>query len=97
MDIILGLGLFWIPIIIVVLLFCIRQINQYERGIVFTMGKYSRMWDPGWHVLIPVFQKLVKVDVRVKTVDIPDQEAITKDNKLQKMIIKDLQKRPVGG
>ena len=80
MELILGLGLFWIPIIIVALLFCIRQINQYERGVVFTMGKYSKMWDPGWHILIPVFQRHVKIDIRVKTVDIPDQEAITKDN-----------------
>ncbi len=54
--------------------------DQYERGILFTMGKYSTMWQPGWHLLIPVFQKLVKVDVRVKAVDVPDQEAITKDN-----------------
>ncbi len=72
-----------IPAIIVVLVFLfswIRQIDQYERGIVFTMGKYKRMWDPGWHLLIPVFQKLVKVDIRVKAVDVPDQEAITKDN-----------------
>ncbi len=67
------------PILILVLM-CIRQIDQYERGILFTMGKYSRMWQPGWHVLIPIFQKLVKVDVRVKAVDVPDQEAITKDN-----------------
>ncbi len=71
---------FLIPIIIVFVLGCIRQINQYERGILFTMGKYSRMWEPGWHILIPVFQSLKKVDVRVKAVDVPDQEAITKDN-----------------
>jgi regulator of protease activity HflC (stomatin/prohibitin superfamily) len=44
------------------------------------MGKYSHMWDPGWHVIIPVFQHVRKVDVRVKAVDVPDQEAITKDN-----------------
>jgi len=68
-----------IPVIIIILSF-IKQVNQYERGIVFTMGKYSRMWQPGWHLLIPVFQKLTKVDVRVKAVDVPDQEAITKDN-----------------
>ena len=71
---------FFIPILIVIVLGCIRQINQYERGILFTMGKYSRMWEPGWHLLIPVFQSLKKVDVRVKAVDVPDQEAITKDN-----------------
>ena len=68
-----------VPVIVILLSF-IRQVNQYERGIVFTMGKYSRMWQPGWHLLIPVFQKLIKVDVRVKAVDVPDQEAITKDN-----------------
>jgi regulator of protease activity HflC (stomatin/prohibitin superfamily) len=68
-----------IPAGILVLSF-IKQVDQYERGIVFTMGKYSRMWQPGWHILIPVFQKLTKVDVRVKAVDVPDQEAITKDN-----------------
>ncbi len=66
--------------LVILLLACIRQVNQYERGILFTMGKYSRMWEPGWHILIPVFQSLRKVDVRVKAVDVPDQEAITKDN-----------------
>ncbi len=75
----LGLLGLVIPVGILILSF-IKQVNQYERGIVFTMGKYSRMWQPGWHILIPVFQKLVKVDVRVKAVDVPDQEAITKDN-----------------
>lgn len=68
-----------IPVIVLVLSF-IRQVDQYERGILFTMGKYSKMWQPGWHLIIPVFQKLTKVDVRVKAVDVPDQEAITKDN-----------------
>lgn len=68
----------WPLIILVVLM--IRQVNQYERGIVLTMGKYSRTWNPGWKILIPIFQKLIKVDIRVKAVDVPDQEAITKDN-----------------
>lgn len=68
-----------IPALVVVLMF-IRQVDQYERGILFTMGKYSRMWNPGWHLLIPVFQRLIKVDIRTKAVDVPDQEAITKDN-----------------
>lgn len=68
-----------IPALVVLLMF-IRQVDQYERGILFTMGKYSRMWNPGWHLLIPVFQRLIKVDIRTKAVDVPDQEAITKDN-----------------
>lgn len=67
-------------VILVILVICIRQINQYERGIIFTMGKYSTTWNAGWHVLIPVFQTMVKVDVRIKAVDVPNQEAITKDN-----------------
>jgi regulator of protease activity HflC (stomatin/prohibitin superfamily) len=67
-------------VVVVIVLLWIRQVDQYERGIVFTMGKYSRMWDPGWHLLIPIFQRLVKVDVRTKATDVPDQEAITKDN-----------------
>lgn len=70
--------LIWAAIII--LPFIIKQINQYERGIVLTMGKYTTTWNPGWKILIPVFQRLIKVDIRVKAVDVPDQEAITKDN-----------------
>ncbi len=66
--------------LLITLLLCVRQVNQYERGILLTMGKYRKMWQPGWHILIPVFQRLIKVDVRVKAVDVPDQEAITKDN-----------------
>ena len=66
--------------VLALIIACIRQIDQYERGVVFTMGKFSRIWQPGWHIIIPVFQKLRKVDVRVKAVDVPDQEAITKDN-----------------
>ncbi|MDB4977954.1 MAG: stomatin-like transrane protein [Candidatus Peribacteria bacterium] len=68
-----------LPAIILLLTF-IRQVNQYERGIVFTMGKYSKTWEGGWHMLIPVFQTLQKVDIRIRAVDVPDQETITKDN-----------------
>lgn len=68
-----------LPVLILILL-CIRQVNQYERGIILTMGKFSKIWEPGWHVIIPVFQRMIKVDIRVKAVDVPDQEAITKDN-----------------
>lgn len=79
MGLFIAIGtLIWPLVIILPVL--IRQINQYERGIVLTMGKYSTTWDPGWKILIPVFQRLIKVDIRVKAVDVPDQEAITKDN-----------------
>jgi len=66
--------------IVVVLLVSIKQINQYERGVKFTIGKYSGIMEPGWKIVIPVFQSFQKVDMRIKAVDVPDQEAITKDN-----------------
>ncbi len=73
-------GLFFLPILIILVLSMIRQINEYERGVLFVMGKLSTMYKPGWKVVIPIFQQLRKVDIRTKAVDVPDQEAITKDN-----------------
>jgi len=58
----------------------IKQINEYERGVLFTFGKYSKMMTPGWKVVLPIFQKLRKIDIRIRTIDLADQEAITKDN-----------------
>lgn len=71
----------WIILtIVVVWLAFLRQINEYERGVMFTMGKYTGVKNPGWRIVVPVFQQLRKVDMRVKAVDVPDQKAITKDN-----------------
>jgi len=69
--------LFWIFIIVVA---SIRQINEYERGIKFTLGKFSKVMKPGWNLVFPIFQSYSKVDIRTKAVDVPEQEAITKDN-----------------
>ena len=73
-----------IPIIIFVILLVVlpglRIVRQYERGVVFTLGKYSKMMEPGWRLVFPVFQSYKKVDVRTKVDDVPEQEAITKDN-----------------
>lgn len=70
---------FIIPILILVLS-SIKQINQYERGIKFSFGKYVGMMEPGWRIVWPIIQGFQKVDIRTKAVDVPDQEAITKDN-----------------
>ncbi len=64
----------------IVVLISIRQINQYERGVKFTIGKFSSIMEPGWRLVVPIFQSYQKVDMRVRAVDVPDQEAITKDN-----------------
>ncbi|MDX9893560.1 MAG: slipin family protein [Patescibacteria group bacterium] len=72
-----------IPVLIVVaflLLISIRQVNQYERGVKFMLGRYLSTKEPGWRLILPVIQSMSKVDIRVKAVDVPDQEAITKDN-----------------
>ena len=68
------------PIVVVVLLCSIRQINEYERGILFTCGKFTKILNPGWRIILPIFQSFRKVDIRTKAVDVPEQEAITKDN-----------------
>ena len=67
-------------IVVVVLLTSIRQVNQYQRGVKFQLGKYVRVVQPGWRIVLPVIQSMTKVDIRVKAVDVPFQEAITKDN-----------------
>ncbi|MFH0818972.1 MAG: slipin family protein [Patescibacteria group bacterium] len=77
---IIGLSIPGVIFLLILLVMFIKQINQYERGILFTMGKYSTTYLPGWKIVIPIFQKIHKVDIRVKAVDVPDQDAITKDN-----------------
>jgi len=72
-------GTFGFPVA-VLLVASIKQVNQYERGVKFTMGKFVGMIDPGWRLVIPVFQSMRKVDLRLKAVDVPAQDAITKDN-----------------
>lgn len=63
-----------------IIVISIKQINQYERGVRFTFGKYTGMMEPGWRLVLPVIQTYQKVDVRIKAVDVPDQNAITRDN-----------------
>jgi regulator of protease activity HflC (stomatin/prohibitin superfamily) len=58
----------------------IRVIYQYERGVIFTLGKFSGVRQPGLTLIIPILQTLRKVDMRIKTAEIPRQEVMTKDN-----------------
>jgi regulator of protease activity HflC (stomatin/prohibitin superfamily) len=72
----------WIVAGVVLLLaiILIRQVDQYERGVMLTLGRYSGTKQPGWRIVIPVFQRMIKVDMRVMVIDVPDQDAITRDN-----------------
>ncbi len=70
----------FIPILIFLAVLLLRQVNQYERGVMFTLGKFTGIKEPGWRLVIPVFQSMRKIDIRTKAVDVPDQEVITRDN-----------------
>jgi regulator of protease activity HflC (stomatin/prohibitin superfamily) len=69
-----------IPIIIALAVVLLKEVKQYERGVVLTMGRYTSLQEPGWRIIIPIFQQMEKVDMRVKAVDVPDQKVITRDN-----------------
>ena len=69
-----------IIIVATIILVSIKQIDEYERGIKFTRGKFSKIMNPGWNLVLPIFQSFKKVDIRTKAVDVPEQDAITKDN-----------------
>jgi len=72
--------LYLLPIVIILILASLKQIYEYERGVVYTMGKFEGVVMPGWRIIIPIFQSFRKVDIRTKAVDVPKQETITKDN-----------------
>ena len=69
-----------IVIVVIILLRSIRQVNEYERGVKFRFGKFAKILNPGWNLILPVIESMKKVDIRTKAVDVPEQDAITKDN-----------------
>ena len=77
-------SMYLIPILIIVGIFLILKsvviVNQYERGIILTLGTYSYTLGPGLKLVVPILQRVIKVDIRINTIDIPKQEIITKDN-----------------
>ncbi len=74
-----GIG-FLGAIFLMVLFSGLRVVQQYERGVKFTLGRYAGIMNPGLNFVMPIFQSYHKVDIRVTVVDVPDQDAITKDN-----------------
>ncbi|MBR3176962.1 SPFH domain-containing protein [Candidatus Saccharibacteria bacterium] len=73
------IGIIVLVLILVILPGC-RVIRQFERGVVFTLGKYSGIKQPGLRIIFPYFQSIQRVDVRSTPIDVPKQEVITKDN-----------------
>lgn len=77
MDGFIGFLLF---LAVVVAIASIRIVDQYERGVVLTLGRFTGTREPGLRFVVPVIQKMIKVDVRSTPIDVPKQEVITKDN-----------------
>ena len=65
---------------VVIVLGALKVVNQYERGVVLTLGKFTGLRQPGLQIIVPIFQRMIRVDTRTNTIDIPKQEVITKDN-----------------
>lgn len=75
--------MFFIIILIIIAIILIKsivQINEYERGVKLRFGKFDSILNPGWNIVLPIIESYKKIDVRTKAVDVPEQEAITKDN-----------------
>lgn len=75
-----GFIFFLLAAVVIFILAGIKIINQYERGVVLTLGRYTGIREPGLRVVVPIFQKLLRVDIRSTPIDVPKQEIITKDN-----------------
>jgi len=75
-----GFGIFWIIVIVLFILSGIKVVNQYERGVVLTLGRFTGIRTPGLRIVVPIFQRIIRVDVRSTPIDVPKQEVITKDN-----------------
>lgn len=80
LEIVYEFSSFILVALVVIIFASIRQVNEFERGLKFQLGKFKKIVQPGWRIIIPVIQSMTKVDIRVKAVDVPFQEAITKDN-----------------
>lgn len=73
--------IYWIiAIAIVIVLLSLKVVYQYERGVLFTLGKYSGIMKPGLRIVIPLIQAWERVDMRTLVADVPEQDSITKDN-----------------
>lgn len=73
---------FWfvVAMVVVLVLSGIKIINQYERGVVLTLGRFTGIRQPGLRIVVPVFQRLIRVDIRSTPIDVSKQEVITRDN-----------------
>jgi len=72
-EIVLGL-------IVLIIIMSIKQVNQYDRGVKFRFGRFVKIIKPGWRIVLPIIEGWQRVDLRIKAIDVPSQECISKDN-----------------
>ncbi len=73
-------GIILVALILFILFSAIKILPEYERGVVFTLGRFTGVKGPGLILLIPFIQKMIKVDLRVVVMDVPTQDVISRDN-----------------
>jgi regulator of protease activity HflC (stomatin/prohibitin superfamily) len=73
-------GLFLLAIVVAFLFSAFKILNEYERGVIFQLGRFHGVKGPGLIILIPVIQKMVRVDLRTVVMDVPTQDVISRDN-----------------
>ena len=73
---------FYIFVVLIVMFFAsaIRILREYERGVVFTLGRFWKVKGPGFIIVIPLIQQMVRVDLRTVVMDVPSQDVISRDN-----------------
>jgi len=69
-----------VAIIIIFFASAIRILREYERGVVFTLGRFWKVKGPGFIIIVPVVQQMVRVDLRTIVMDVPSQDVISRDN-----------------
>ena len=77
------LGQFWIIILLTALflvLYGVKILREYERGVVFLLGRFWKVKGPGLVIVVPIIQQMVRVDLRIRVLDVPEQDVISRDN-----------------
>ncbi|MDZ7662654.1 slipin family protein [Thiohalophilus sp.] len=69
-----------IALVVIFLFSAIRILREYERGVIFTLGRFWKVKGPGFIIVIPLIQQMVKVDLRIIVMDVPSQDVISQDN-----------------
>ena len=69
-----------VGLVVLLLIASIKILNEYERGVVFLLGRFQRVKGPGIIIVVPVIQQMIRTDLRVITMDVPTQDVISRDN-----------------